>query len=237
MVLAAGTEIFISVLRHSAFHLPKQDIAFALLYGLVGFLIGAKLFFLVTTIPFMMQHPDVFFASFETINATLIMGGYSFLGGLSGAGLGTYLYCHQFKIRWWAFVNTALPGVPLSLAVARVGCFVAGCCHGIPSHFGLFMNHAPLAPHDIRLFPTQLLEIAGNMIVFLVLLQQKKREDGRMLFIYLIGYSLLRICLEPFRADAALYTYFYLSVATWFCLITLLFSMICLIRLDKQKSA
>lgn len=236
MVGAAGTGILISVLGHRGFDLPKQDIVFALLYGLVGFVIGAKVVFLITSLPILIRHSLPVFSSYQAFNA-LVVGGFSLVGGFAGGGVGGYLYCRQYGISWWALVNTALPGVPPALALARVGCFAAGCCHGIPCSFGLVMNHAPFAPHGVPLFPTQLIEAGGNVLFFFVLIKMKKREDGRMLYVYLICFCILRLFLEQFRWDARLYTYFLISTTSWFCVVTLVVSIICLIRLDKKNFA
>ena len=41
------------------------------------------------------------------------------------------LYCWKYKIPIWKMLDIAGPGIMLGLAFGRIGCFLAGCCHGL----------------------------------------------------------------------------------------------------------
>ena len=79
--------------------------------------------------------------------------------------------------------------VPLGHAIGRVGCFVAGCCHGRAGH------------------PVQLYEAAGLLGVaafsrsLLTSVESGASARGTVFRGYLIAYALLRIALDPFRGD------------------------------------
>lgn len=77
--------------------------------------------------------------------------------------------------------------LPLALAAARLGCLAAGCCHGTP---------APWGTH-----PTPLYEIA-----LLVALHSAVRAtpDARAAAVFLAGFGLERLVVEPWRATPPL---------------------------------
>jgi prolipoprotein diacylglyceryltransferase len=104
-------------------------------------------------------------------------------------------------------------GLALGLvqAFGRLGCFMAGCCHGRPSRWGVRYGRTH-ADHgfarelvDVRLFPIQALEslclfalAAGGAALVL-----SHAPAGVALATYLVGYAGLRFGLEFVRGDAA----------------------------------
>jgi len=99
-------------------------------------------------------------------------------------------------------------GVILNLAIGRLGCFMVGCCHGIPCSWGVSYNHkharSGFTPFylGVRLFPLQLLEfllvLAIVLIGVLIFLQQLPGDACSWV---VISYGLLRYVLEYFRGD------------------------------------
>lgn len=91
----------------------------------------------------------------------------------------------------------------------RVGCFMAGCCHGIPtdSPFGVtYTNPACSAdPLNTSLHPTQLYEAAfiGVVMIYLFFLRDRKKFHGQLFLTYLIMYAVGRFLLEYLRGDLA----------------------------------
>lgn len=88
--------------------------------------------------------------------------------------------------------------VPLSLAIGRVGCFLAGCCFGSPST-GLFAVHMAGADRH----PVQLYEAALDLMlaaaIYLSRAQPLRRGD--LFKLSLIGYAAIRIAVDPWRGD------------------------------------
>ena len=126
--------------------------------------------------------------------------------------------------KWWRFsygmADLLVLGMPLAAVSARVGCFVAGCCYGVETGSGWGICYGPGTPafrHQAELFgatpdggftnplfPVQELFIAGNLLIFFLLWQYRKRLS-RPGAIALLGLSLLmaqRFGLE-FLRDAA----------------------------------
>jgi phosphatidylglycerol:prolipoprotein diacylglycerol transferase len=89
----------------------------------------------------------------------------------------------------------------------RIGCFMAGCCHGKPtgSFLGVtFTNEACYAPLHIPLFPTQLME-AGYILCILItlwILRNKRTFYGQLFLIYIMLYAIGRSILEIYRGDS-----------------------------------
>lgn len=90
----------------------------------------------------------------------------------------------------------------------RIGCFLAGCCYGVPTEsvFGVTYTHPACYadPKGVPLHPTQLYEAAYIFLVMVALLYMRKRRVffGQLFLSYLILYALGRIVIEIFRGDA-----------------------------------
>ncbi len=88
----------------------------------------------------------------------------------------------------------------------RLGCFMAGCCHGIEWHGPLsvvFTDPNCLAPTNIPLHPTQLYSMTGILLILIILLYIKnnKKFNGQLFILYLMLYSVVRVVIEIFRGD------------------------------------
>lgn len=235
MVLAAVTAILIAVSRAKIYSLKKDDIFFALLYALIGFLIGAKVFFLISVFPMLSRNFQKIISDINLISQ-IIMAGYSFFGGLVGGAIGAYIYCKQYKLPWWAFVNTVLPGLPLGLAIGRIGCFLAGCCYGKECDYGITMNHSKIAPHNVKLIPVQLLESLVGIIIFFILIRMKKKEDSTMLLTFAACYGGARLVLEQLRYHPQTsFSLLGMSLTSWLCIGLLAFSVIVLLFKKYNK--
>ena len=101
------------------------------------------------------------------------------------------------KKSFFPVAEIAVCSITLAHAVGRVGCFLAGCCYGKESSFGLTF------PHIGTVIPTQLYEfiflfILTAVLIFLVLSDKLK---GFNLCIYALSYSVFRFIIEFFRGD------------------------------------
>jgi hypothetical protein len=115
-------------------------------------------------------------------------------------------------------------GLAFFLAGGRAGCTLVGCCHGHPSTIGMRYprGHAKEGFPDylvgIRLFPVQLLEFAGLLMIgvttFMIV---PFAAAGCALLWYLFSYALLRFALEELRADERPH-FLSMSVPRWMCL-------------------
>lgn len=207
--------------------LKKDDVLFAILYAVIGVGIGAKLLYILTNIPFLIEN-------YQTLDLwdtlmQMFKGGFVFYGGLLGGILGVYIYAKQFKISFKSLLLTLLPIVPLIHAIGRIGCLCAGCCYGMEyDGFGAIVFHnSVLAPNNVPLFPMQIVEAICNLIIFIILLCTYKKFLGtyKTLGLYLILYSIVRFILEFFRGDLIRGIYFSLSTSQWISIILLIFGI------------
>lgn len=197
-------------------NIEKNDVIYCTCYAVIGLGIGAKLLYLLTNISFLIEN-------FKTFNWTVIeqlfKGGFVFYGGLIGGVLGVFIYSKQFKISFKNLLLTLLPTVPLIHSIGRIGCLLAGCCYGIEyAGFGHIVFHNTLlAPTNIPLFPTQIVESICNLIIFIILTITYKKYIGtyKTITLYCILYSIVRFIIEFFRGDLIRGAWLGLSTSQW----------------------
>ena len=127
--------------------------------------------------------------------------GLTFTGFLVGAivflfayGRATHLGCHYL-------LNTFLPPLALAQSIGRVGCFLGGCCYGVPCAHGVCYPPGSLPfinAGDTPLLPIQLIE-AGLLMCLAVLLL--KTALAKRMYVYVVGASIIRFAVEFFRFD------------------------------------
>ena len=174
---------------------PYLDLMFAVVLSGV---VGARSTYVI-------EHWQEFTSPLEWFQ--LWRGGLSVFGGLL-FGFPAYLafLCWR-KLPIWETSDFLVPIFPLSLAIVRVGCFSAGCCHGAPTSlpWGIVPKSelTPLYLAGEPLHPTQLYEcfFLLGLSVFLFCLNRKRLKTGIVVSAFLVGYSLYRVLTNPFRGD------------------------------------
>ena len=133
--------------------------------------------------------------------ADLDAGGAVWYGGLFLATVGVWLYVRYRRIPTLAFADAILPGLVAGLAVGRIGCFFNGCCYGSPTDlpWGVSCAHYP---HQL-VHPTQLYETLACAMLAAGLLWfwYRRRHDGQVTFIAVVGYGAWRFVNEALRGD------------------------------------
>ncbi len=125
--------------------------------------------------------------------------------------------------------------LPLFAGMIRIGCFLGGCCYGVPSRHGVLYSEnifksetgcrtfQPGANPQTRVIPTQLIESAGLLTLSFFITQSllaQEQAQGRALPTFLLGYSAFRFGLDFFRRSSARPRVGFLSEAQVFCLVT-----------------
>ncbi len=136
--------------------------------------------------------------------------GATFYGGLIGGvavflllyfGIGYFKYENRRHVKaFWRISDSAVPGILIAHSIGRIGCLMAGCCHGgvTDAWCGIEMQgSAGLAKY----VPTQLFEAVFLLLLFAFLLLRSLDKKGFCLPIYLCTYSVWRFFLEFARAD------------------------------------
>lgn len=167
------------------------------IYGVIGGIIGAKLMFIIVEVPYIIKNPILI--------KDFILGGFVVYGGILGGALTAFIYCKRKRIEFIKYFDFLSPSIALAQGFGRFGCFLAGCCYGkvTTGPFGVNFKNSFIAPHDIKLHPTQIYSSLGDFAIALILLYygSREREDGRIGGLYLILYSIGRFFLEFLRDD------------------------------------
>jgi phosphatidylglycerol:prolipoprotein diacylglycerol transferase len=89
----------------------------------------------------------------------------------------------------------------------KIGCFMAGCCHGseCSSEWGVVFDHPQSAanPLNVPLYPVQLWDAITILliVIFMLVYRKNKKFDGEIFLIYAILYGILRFITENYRGD------------------------------------
>ncbi len=158
-------------------------------------LIGARLTYVA------LNHAD--FAADPLAIVALWDGGLTYHGGLAAGILAGYLYTLRTKTRPGLFADLAAPSLALGYAIARIGCFLNGCCYGHPSDMPWAMRFRTDGGPDITVpsHPVQLYSSAANLLIFLVLIRIEKLRlaPGSLFGAWLLLSGVERFIMEIFR--------------------------------------
>lgn len=217
--------------RKDKFEIEFNTFLKIFVFGVIGLIIGSKLLFAITRIPWLINN-------FSLNNAILLIpqSGFVFYGGLLGTICGVWLYTKKSKS---CEIKTAFefiaPALPLFHVFGRIGCFLAGCCYGKELHtpidvFGMM---------TLNRLPTQLIEALFELILFAVcLIVDKKKAELSLMKLYLVCYAVFRFIIEFFRGDTIRGIFIWLSTSQWVSLIILISLVVLHIKSkSKPKSA
>ena len=159
-------------------------------------LLGAKLMAFVAD---WLQHGQLSLRS--------IQGSGAFLGGLLMALAVSGLLMRAWHLSWLKTADAFAPSIAFGYAIARIGCFMAGCCWGKPTNSMLGVRFTAQAhkltgtPIHCSLIPTQLMESATSLLIlaFLLWLMKRRSFNGQIILAYLALYSMSRLTIEYLR--------------------------------------
>ena len=103
--------------------IPSETVLDISLWVMVSAVIGARLLYVI-----------LFFGEFSSSLLDVIMiqkGGLIFFGGLFGALLAVLIKAQAYKLSLLKLADIAAPGAAIGYSIARIGCFLNGCCYGV----------------------------------------------------------------------------------------------------------
>ncbi|MBI1321045.1 MAG: hypothetical protein GC168_19135 [Candidatus Hydrogenedens sp.] len=192
------------------------------LWVFLGGFFGARLYFVMQY-----ESIDLWYKAFY-----LWSGGLVFYGGAIGGFLGGLIYLLIVRAPVVQVADLSISFVPLAHAIARVGCFLNGCCWGSPTIMPWGVKYpagsmpfndqvsdgliASSAASSLPAHPTQLYETAGLLVIFVLLRMFHKRPHppGSILLAYLFCYGTHRFIVEAFRGDSGRHL-FDMTVSQW----------------------
>ena len=181
-------------------------------------------------------------------------GGLAIYGGIIGAVLTLYVFCKFKKANFWIMADTAAPGLILGQAIGRWGNFFnmeafGGYTDGlfsmwlkaskvkyIPKGIGNELLNEIEGIKYLAVHPTFLYESLWSIVVFIILMMylKKKKFDGEIFFLYLLGYSLGRLWIEGLRTDQLILGSTGIAVSQLLALILVIISSVYIVYKRKK---
>ncbi len=175
----------------------NPDLAYKILLAAIpGGIVGSKLFHIL-------EHLDEFTA--DPVGMLFSGAGLSVYGGFILSLILAWVIVKKSDVPFLKVADIASPSMALGYCFGRFGCHVAGDgCYGIEttSFWGTAYPNG-IVPTTMTVYPTPLFEVFFSFLVFILLLQLRKREmpAGRLFFLYLLLNGLPRFIVEFIRLN------------------------------------
>lgn len=166
-------------------------------YILLSAIIGSRVFYVLTHLGEFAARPMAVFYIWE--------GGLSMLGGVVLALVVSWFFLKLKNIDFYLTADLLAPSIALGVGITRIGCFLYGCCYGLPTeactgvHFPT--ESAAGAHFHQAIHPTQLYSSAYGFAIFglLILIERFRPPRGVVFGAFLVFYSTARIAVDFFR--------------------------------------
>jgi phosphatidylglycerol:prolipoprotein diacylglycerol transferase len=165
----------------------------------VGGIIGARVFYVV-------GHWSEFSGDWLEILKFWNVQGLVFYGGFIGGVLAAAAVIRLRGLSVGVVLDSGGLAVPAALAVARIGCYLNGCCFGKSSGLPWAVTFPPATQASMGMpmnpvHPTQIYEILLDLAILVVLLAtyKKFRYRGEIMLAFILLYAVVRFTLEFFR--------------------------------------
>ncbi len=132
-----------------------------------------------------------------------IKGGFAYFGALILSIAVIWLYSAAKKVKFIELADYSAPFLFLSQAFVRIGCLMAGCCYGKPTHssYGAIFK----AVDKVLRHPTQAYEAILLFFIFLAgryIYSKRSKMAGYTFFFSLAAYGIGRFLIEYLRVDS-----------------------------------
>lgn len=197
LAIAIGIWLFIWCIENSTDNnINIEPMRKAIVPGICAGIFGGKLLYVIETwyaqMPLTMQ--DIF-------------GGFSLLGATAAVIITLYWYLRDKDISLITIFDTFACYAPILHIFGRIGCFFAGCCHGMPTYipWAITYTHAmSLAPCHVPLHPAQLYSAGLHIIIFSILHYLRRyHRHGIVTAGYCSLLGIERFLTDFWRADHA----------------------------------
>jgi phosphatidylglycerol:prolipoprotein diacylglycerol transferase len=199
MAIAFGVGIWLAVRRGEERGITAEQITDLALVILVASIVGSRILFVI---PHWSDFRD------DPISVLWVWeGGLTFFGGVILAVAASIAFTRRKQLSWWRVADSMAPSLALGIGIARLGCFLNGCCHGKPSE-GAFCFVFPPDAASSRMWgegtsvlATQLIESLFGFALFgaLTLLDRRRPRDGALILVAAMSYGSFRFILDFYR--------------------------------------
>ncbi|KQC14823.1 MAG: hypothetical protein APR63_13285 [Desulfuromonas sp. SDB] len=192
--------ILLAVKRCKRYQVDKNVIFDLAFWILIAGILGARFWYVIEHFDLYKNNPASIFYIWE--------GGLVIYGGLLLGFIAGWYYLNKHKLSFWTIADLVAPSITLGIFIGRIGCFLNGCCYGIPSEkLGIvFTDHSscqlpPEAPVGTAVIPTQIYSSVSALFLtlFLLLVDRRKNQHGQTFSWLLIFYSIHRLAIDFLR--------------------------------------
>ena len=181
------------------FNVPFETTNELILAIIITAIIGGKFFIIFEDPSKYLSQPGELFKNFSQ--------GFVFYGSLLFAIPTMLIFFKVKKLPTLPMLDIMAVTTLIVHGTGRVGCFLAGCCYGLP-HDGflsvVFTDPVCQArPLNTPLHPTQLYSVIllYGIMALLLIIKGRKLFHGQLFLLYLMIYSFVRVWIEIFRGD------------------------------------
>jgi phosphatidylglycerol---prolipoprotein diacylglyceryl transferase len=211
LMLAFAVGIEVARRRAKAAGLDEERVIDACMIALVTSLLGARALWVATHFAlFRPPHGSWLDAVNPFHVGSIGLAGLSVLGGVGLATLASLAYLRARGMPVLRTADVLAPSVALGEGITRIGCFLNGCCFGVPCQLPWCIRFptgsgAGQAFPDTTVHPTQLYASALGFATFAALsvLLARRPADGVVFFALLAAMGLERFALELVRYSEA----------------------------------
>jgi phosphatidylglycerol:prolipoprotein diacylglycerol transferase len=187
----------------------------ALIWVLVGGIIGARIWHILTPPPAMVEQgiTTSYYLTHPLDALAIWRGGLGIPGAIIGGFIALYWFSRRNKLNFPVWVDIAAPAVALGQAIGRWGNFVNQELYGKPTELPWAIqidpqNRLPGYENQATYHPLFLYESLWNFANLALLLWLGRRyperlKPGDLFLIYLVVYPVGRFLLEFLRLDAS----------------------------------
>jgi len=174
------------------------------LVSIIG-VIGARL-------SYVLFHLDEFAAEpWDIVNPMAVEGqfgiaGMNLYGGVVLAILAGTWYVRRRKLPFFDYSDAVVVALASGIFLARIGCFLNGCCYGTPTDSFLGVVFPPDSPAgsmypDMHIHPTQLYASGFGLLLFFLLraINRRRHFSGQTMALFFMAEAVFRFLLEFIR--------------------------------------
>lgn len=188
--------------------LPVRKVAVFALLTALAIPIGARLLHALTNPAVYAEEPSLLWQ--------LSFVNFALYGGLILAAVTSVIAARLLRLNLWRTLDSVAPALGVGIIFARLGCFLNGCCFGIPCApaFGMVfptlsgvhlsqiaLGQADLFGAPLPVYPTQIYELTGALLgtAIAALLIRWRAPDGVAFLAFAITFTTTRWIVRPLR--------------------------------------
>jgi len=171
---------------------------------ILGGVVGARLFYVVFHLEEFAGHWTAVINPFH--EGQFGIAGLNLYGGVLLALVATIWYCRRTKLSVLETFDYFSPTLGIGLAVTRIGCFLNGCCYGVPTTlpWGVRFPDGSIPDfvfHGQYLHPTQIYSSLYGLLLFVLLnwMLPRKKFTGQLVAILFMAEATFRFVIEDIR--------------------------------------